>query len=141
MLVNGPETIVRTIDTTSRDHRADRAYNHIVGAKPHALRHRLTDTDRATIITAYDAGASVNQLATDWHLGKGGILTILHAGGATIREQRRLTDTEINHATTSYEGGESLASIGQRLGLAHTTIRTALQRRGITRRDTHSRPK
>ncbi|MGW4774922.1 hypothetical protein ACWEO2_43715 [Nocardia sp. NPDC004278] len=41
---------------------------------------------------------------------------------------------------TSYQHGESLAHIGQRLGVAHTTIRAALQQRGIPRRDTHGRP-
>ncbi|WP_280265761.1 helix-turn-helix domain-containing protein [Nocardia wallacei] len=139
MLVNGPENIIRPVDTTNDNHTPDRPQHHPSGAIPRALHRRLTDTDRASIINAYHAGASINQLTTDWQLAKASILSILRTGGATIRKQRRLTDTEINHAITSYQQGESLARIGQRLGVAHTTIRTALRRRGIDRRDTHGR--
>ncbi|APE38058.1 hypothetical protein BOX37_05860 [Nocardia mangyaensis] len=91
------------------------------------------------MIAAYQAGSSTKQLAIGWQLAKASILTILRCGGAIIREQRRLTDDEINHAVTRYRDGESLQRIGERLGVAHTTIRTALERRGITRCDTHGR--
>ncbi|MEV0296103.1 helix-turn-helix domain-containing protein [Nocardia sp. NPDC050710] len=46
---------------------------------------------------------------------------------------------EIDYAVTRYQNGESLTQIGQHLGVAHTTIRTALQRRGVPRRDSHGR--
>ncbi|WP_433657885.1 helix-turn-helix domain-containing protein [Nocardia sp. CA-128927] len=112
------------------------------GIPPRArkLERRITDTDRAEIIDAYDTGSSAKQLAAQWQLAKASILTILRAAGANIRKQRRLTDEEIDHAITRYQHGESLQRIGDHLGVAHTTIRTALERRGIPRRDTHSRP-
>ncbi|MFI9400745.1 helix-turn-helix domain-containing protein [Nocardia sp. NPDC052316] len=76
----------------------------------------------------------MKKLASEWQLAKGSILNILRDSGTTIRRQKRLTNDEIDHAVTSYRNGESLDRIGKRLGLAHTTIRTALQRRGISTR-------
>ncbi|WP_433657889.1 helix-turn-helix domain-containing protein [Nocardia sp. CA-128927] len=112
-----------------------------IPSRARKLERRLTDTDRTEIIAAYDTGSSAKQLAAQWQLAKASILTILRTGGANIREQRRLTDDEIDHAVTRYQHGESLQRIGDHLGVAHTTVRSALERRGIPRRDTHSRPR
>ncbi|WP_068033112.1 hypothetical protein [Nocardia mexicana] len=141
MLVNGPENIIRPVDTTNDNHTPKRPQHHPSSAKPRALKRRLTDTDRANIISAYHAGASMNQLTTDWQLAKSSILSILRTGGATIRKQRRLTDTEIDHAITSRKQGDSFTRIGQRLGIPESTIRGTLQRHGINRRENQGRPR
>ncbi|MEV4127189.1 helix-turn-helix domain-containing protein [Nocardia sp. NPDC049707] len=107
--------------------------------RPHQLRRRLTACDRAEIIATYEAGSSAKQLAAQWQLAKASILTILRDGGTRIRGQRRLTEDEIDHAVTSYQQGESLYRIGDRLNVAHTTVGSALERRGVPRRDTHGR--
>ncbi|WP_157119624.1 hypothetical protein [Nocardia xishanensis] len=109
--------------------------------KAHALARRLSETDRAQIVAAYTGGASANQLASDHQLAKGGILEILRAGGAAIREQRRPSSEEIDQAIVDYGDGQSLARIGDRLGVKATTVRAALERRGIPRRDSHGRPR
>ncbi|WP_378733291.1 helix-turn-helix domain-containing protein [Nocardia brasiliensis] len=133
-------TATFTLDHILRETADQGARSQSPAARPRALRHRITTDDKATILADYEAGASTKQLAAKYRLGKGTILDILHTGGATIREQRHLTQTEIDYAITRYQQGESLARIGNHLGVAHTTIRTALQRRGIARRDTHGRP-
>ncbi|WP_330231191.1 hypothetical protein OHA40_01085 [Nocardia sp. NBC_00508] len=99
----------------------------------------LSQITRPRVLESFEAGASTKQLATKYRLGKGSILDVLHTGGATIREQRRLTKAEIDYAITRYRHSKSLARVGDHLGVARTTIRTALQRHGITRRDTHGR--
>ncbi|MGW0249870.1 helix-turn-helix domain-containing protein [Nocardia goodfellowii] len=129
-----------TLDRIRRETADQGVRSHSPTARPHALRHRLTNDDKAAILADYQAGASTKQLAAKYRLGKGTIFAILHTGGAAIREQRRLTDADIDYAINRYQQGESLARIGNHLGVAHTTIRTALQRRRITRRDTHGRP-
>ncbi|WP_373862470.1 helix-turn-helix domain-containing protein [Nocardia acidivorans] len=106
-----------------------------------ALARRLTETQRAAIVTAYEAGSSANRLATEYGLGKGSVLKILRTSGAAIRQQRRLTDQEIDHALACYRDGQSLARIASRLDVAHTTVMTALERRGVPRRDSHGRPR
>lgn len=108
-------------------------------ARPHRLQRGLTTNQRAEIAAAYDAGASTKQLAIQWQLAKGSILSILRDAGTHIRKQRRLSEDEIDHAVTSYQHGESLNRIGDRLNVAHTTVRSALERRGIPRRDSHGR--
>ncbi|WP_422395091.1 helix-turn-helix domain-containing protein [Nocardia vulneris] len=87
------------------------------------------------MVAAYEAGSSAQTLASEWQLAKASILDILRESDTTIRRQRRLTRDEIDHAIASYHNGESLEQIGKQLGVAHTTIRTALQRRGIPRRN------
>ncbi|WP_063046943.1 hypothetical protein [Nocardia pseudovaccinii] len=108
-------------------------------ARPHQLQRRLTTNQRAEITASYDAGASAKQLAIQWQLAKASILSILRDAGTHIREQRRLSEDEIDHAVTSYQRGESLNRIGDRLNVAHTTVRSALERRGIPRRDSRGR--
>ncbi|MFD4438606.1 helix-turn-helix domain-containing protein [Nocardia sp. NPDC058519] len=113
----------------------------VAARRAHQLQRRLTDADRGAIIAAYEAGSSDKHLAVEWQLAKASVLTILRTGGANIREQRRLSDDEVNYAITRYHDGESLQRIGEHLGVAHTTIRTALERRGVPRRDTHGQPR
>ncbi|WP_157514414.1 helix-turn-helix domain containing protein [Nocardia concava] len=109
--------------------------------KAHALARRLTAVDREKIVAAYEGGASAKQLAADHQLAKGSILEILRTGGAAIRQQRRLSSEEIDQAVVSYQDGQSLATIADRLGVKATTVRAALERRGIPRRDSHGRPR
>ncbi|WP_194838936.1 helix-turn-helix domain-containing protein [Nocardia sp. XZ_19_369] len=135
------DTLTTNLERIHRETADQGTRSHSPAAQHHALRHRLTDDDRATILGEYQAGASIRQLAAKYRLGKGSILDILRTSGATIREQRHLTKDEIDYAITRYQHGESLARIGNHLGVAHTTIRTTLQRHGITRRDTHGRPR
>ncbi|WP_378733256.1 helix-turn-helix domain-containing protein [Nocardia brasiliensis] len=135
------DSLISALDRILRGTADQGTRSHSPTAQLHALRHRLTDDDKTTILADYEAGASTKHLAAKYSLGQGSILDILRTGGATIREQRRLTDDEIADAIIRYQHGESLARIGNHLGVAHTTIRTALQRHGITRRDTHGRPR
>ncbi|MET8425087.1 hypothetical protein [Nocardia sp. NPDC004860] len=109
--------------------------------KVHALARRLSETDRAQIIAAYEGGTSANQLASDHQLAKGSILEILRTGGAAIRQQRRLSSEEIDQAIVSYQDGQSLATIAEQLGVQAATVRSALVRRGVPRRDSHGRPR
>ncbi|WP_433657875.1 helix-turn-helix domain-containing protein [Nocardia sp. CA-128927] len=135
------DTLTTNLERIHRETADQGTRSHSSAVKPHAPRHRLTDDDKSTILADYEAGTSTKQLAAKYRLGKGTILDILRTSGATIREQRHLTKDEIQYAITRYQHGESLARIGNHLGVAHTTIRTTLQRHGITRRDTHGRPR
>ncbi|WP_433659364.1 recombinase family protein [Nocardia sp. CA-128927] len=109
--------------------------------QPRALRRRFTGDQLAEIRAAYEDGWSTNQLAMKYQLGKGSVLRLLRASGATIRQERRLTDNEIDHAIARYRNGESLARIAADLGVAADTVSAGLERRGIPRRDTHGRPR
>lgn len=93
VLVDGPEIAVRPVDAL-REPIGDQHTNRRSPANssnPHALRRRLTDSDRAEIVAAYKAGSSAKKLGNEWQLAKGSILNILRDSGTTIRRQRRLT--------------------------------------------------
>ncbi|NNH69532.1 helix-turn-helix domain-containing protein [Nocardia uniformis] len=66
--------------------------------------------------------------------------SVIHTGGSGFNTHRHLTDNEVNHAITLYRNGHTLAHIAEQLGVTHSTVRTALQRRGIPRRATQGRP-
>jgi len=91
------------------------------------------------MVAAYEAGASANQLAAEYRLGKGSVLKILRSGGAAIRVPRRLSESEIDEVVALYRDGQSLARIGERFGVVADTVSAALEGRGIARRDPQGR--
>ena len=103
----------------------------------HTQRH-LTDTEQAALITKYQAGSDMWQLAKEFGLHRRTVRAILDRHGVE-RRQRALTASQINEAVRLYQRGASLTEVGRRFGVEHSTIRKHLIARGIARRDTHGR--
>ena len=66
-------------------------------------------------------------------------IRLLRNADIPIRNQG-LTDDQIAEAAQLYTSWKSLAQIGAHLGVDHTTVHRQLIKRGVTMRDTHSRP-
>ncbi len=90
------------------------------------------------IVAGYQAGSPTAQLAKTYRLSKGSILRVLHEHDVRMRQQR-LSQTDLGMAIRLYDSGLSLAAVGQRLDRDHSTVYRALQRAGVTMRDTHGR--
>ena len=103
----------------------------------HTQRH-LTDAEQADLITKYQAGSDMRQLAKDFGLHRRTVRAILDRHGVE-RRQRILTTSQIDEAVRMYQQGASLAVVGRRFGVEHSTIRKHLVARGIPRRNTHGR--
>ncbi len=106
-------------------------------AKPKRA-HRL-DADRvAELITGYQAGATVYELAARFGIERRTVSNILHRHEVPMR-RRGLSPDQVDTAIHFYKLGWSLARVGKHLDVNHTTVLTALRRRGIATRDSHGR--
>jgi lambda repressor-like predicted transcriptional regulator len=105
-------------------------------AKPFHTQRHLTDAEQADLITKYQAGSDMQQLAKEFGLHRRTARAILDRHGIE-RRQYVLTASQIDEAVRLYQRGASLAEVGRRFGVEHSTIRKHLIARGIARRDTH----
>ena len=103
----------------------------------HTQRH-LTHDEQSDLITKYQAGSDMRQLAKEFGLHRRTVRAVLDRHGIE-RRQHILTATQIDEAIRLYQRGASLAEVGCRFGVEHSTIRKHLISRGIARRDTHGR--
>jgi hypothetical protein len=110
----------------------------------HRQRHKIAqrlDPDTITaIVKAYEDGTPTTRLTLQFNLGKGTVLRILQAHRVTMRNQP-LTPEQVAEAVELYLQGWSKAKVGRHFHREHTVIRDVLKRVGITRRDTHGRPR
>lgn len=107
--------------------------------RPAPRRARQLDADRvAELITSYQAGSTVYELAARFHIERRTVSNILHRHHVPMR-CRSLSPDQVQTAAHFYQLGWSLTRVGQHLGVAHTTILTALRQHGIPTRDTHGR--
>lgn len=90
----------------------------------------LSTNDIAKIITRYNAGNTIQHIATHYGISKTRVATILRDHGIAIRRQG-LTTEQVTEAATLYAAGQSLAQIGARFGVSHTTIAAELRKQGI----------
>jgi lambda repressor-like predicted transcriptional regulator len=107
--------------------------------RPKPKRARQLGADRvAELITGYQAGATVYELATRFGIERRTVSNILHRHGVPMR-RRGLSPDQVDTAIHLYKLGWSLARVGNHLGVDHTTILTALRRHGIPTRDPQGR--
>jgi uncharacterized protein (DUF433 family) len=95
---------------------------------------RLTDAEVARLITAYSAGAKITQLATDFGINRNTASSILRNNGTEPR-RRGLSADDITQAGSLYLAGWSLARIANQLECTAETVRKALLRTGVQRRE------
>jgi lambda repressor-like predicted transcriptional regulator len=107
-------------------------------AKVFRTQRHLTDAEQSDLITKYQAGCDMRQLAKEFGLHRRTVRAILDRHGVE-RRQRVLTTSQIDEAVRLYQQGASLAEVGCSFGVEHSTIRKHLIVRGISRRDTHGR--
>ncbi|WP_406281241.1 hypothetical protein OH799_16530 [Nocardia sp. NBC_00881] len=108
-------------------------------AKPQ--RARQLDADQvAELITGYQAGATVYELADRFGIERRTVSNILHRHEVPMR-RRGLSPEQVDDAIHLYNFGWSLARVGDHLGVNHTTVLNKLRERGVPTRDTHGRPR
>jgi DNA-directed RNA polymerase specialized sigma24 family protein len=92
----------------------------------------------AALVEAYQAGATVYELAERFKIHRQTVSKHLHREGVKMR-RRGLDDQQVVDATALYERGWSLARIGRKLEVQTGTVWMALRSRGVTMRDTHGK--
>lgn len=111
-----------------------RAERPVVATQPQRqAQTRLTDAEVAQLITAYQADAKINQLATDFGINRNTVSSILRSSGVQLR-RRGLSADDVAQVDALYLSGWSLAHIANQLGCTAETVRQALHRTGVQRR-------
>ncbi|MFQ6228279.1 hypothetical protein [Nocardia sp. NPDC002869] len=109
--------------------------------RPKPRRARQLDAEEVSeLITGYQAGATVYELADRFGIERRTVSGILHRRGVPMR-RRGLSPDQADTAIHLYTLGWSLARVGKHLDVNHTTVLTALRRHGIATRDSHGRPR
>lgn len=93
--------------------------------------HRRLQTDLVDdLVTGYESGLTVRQLADQFGIGRETVSKILSRRGVTTRHQS-LTASQTEIAAQLYRSGLSLAKVGDRLAMSRTAIYNAFQRAGV----------
>jgi hypothetical protein len=98
---------------------------------------QLEVDDVQTLITGYQAGATVYDLGRQLGIDRRTVSQILHRHDVPIRG--RLSPEQVADARRLYEDGWSLARIGQKFDTTANTVRKRLLECGVAMRDTQGR--
>jgi hypothetical protein len=99
---------------------------------------RLSEGDVAELVTRYQLGATVYDLAKRFTIHRTTVSGHLRRRGVRLRGQS-LDERQVNVAIQLYEEGWSTARIGWHLAVNGSTVWLALRERGVLMRDTHGR--
>jgi hypothetical protein len=110
-----------------------------IGPKVRTPKQRIRHLDLAAaaeLVAGYEAGATIDQLATQFQIHADTVTR--HLKRAQVpRRYRPLTDDQVKTALELCAMGQSLAMVGEQLGCHGNTVRLALIRAGVARRDSH----
>ena len=99
---------------------------------------RLTTGEVERAITAYEAGAKLDEVAAQFGVHRHTVASHIKATGVRLR-YAALTDDQIVEARQLYDEGRSFAQIGEQLGKDPSGIWRAFKLAGIPRRDAQGR--
>lgn len=89
------------------------------------------------LIAAYEAGATVYDVAAQFGIARQTVSGILKRHDVRLRRQG-LSPEQIDQAARLYQDGWSLKRVGNSLGVDAETIRQRLREHGIQMRDAHT---
>jgi hypothetical protein len=101
---------------------------------------RLNESEIDQLVTAYGAGSTVYELATQYGCNPKTASKHLKSRGVRMR-LTPLTEAEIEQAVDLYESGLSLVRVGNEIGSNSCTIRARLLERGVVMRPAAPRSK
>lgn len=99
---------------------------------------RLSDEKASQIVTAYETGKTVYELAAEYGCHRVTISAVLKRQGVPIRH-RSPTPTQIGEMARLYESGLSLAKVGEHFGFHASTVLAHLRNTGVKTRAHHQR--
>lgn len=93
---------------------------------------RLSPTDVNDLIEAYQAGATISQLALDFGVQRTTVTAHLdHHGVPRHREHMAWDDRTLDEAAELYAAGRSLADVGEQFGIDAQTVANRFRRAGV----------
>jgi hypothetical protein len=92
---------------------------------------RLGPTEVTELASAYEAGATLEQLTSQFAIHRSTAFAHLNRRGVSRRPTPGLSPTQLDQAIDLYISGDSLLSVGQALGFSANTIRRYLLSAGV----------
>jgi transposase-like protein len=86
------------------------------------------------LVDAYEAGATLTELAQDHGIHEDTVARLLRSRGVRLRYRRLDDPADVERAKVLYESGMSLAAVGRELGVDATTVQRAFKKAGVARR-------
>lgn len=108
------------------------------GGRKRTTQPRLSDEKVSQIVTAYETGKTVYELATEYGCHRVTISAVLKRQGVALRRTSP-TAEQIDEMVRLYESGMSLARIGEQFAMNASTVLTQLRKKKIRTRDAHGR--
>jgi AraC-like DNA-binding protein len=121
----------QTADSESQ-HEPSSSASEEKGRLSNPAQRRLTDTGIDALVAEYEAGSTIELLASRFGIHRTTVMTHLERRGISRRSPRRLTDEIVAGAAHCYTTGETLAEIAANLGIAPSTLTRELRLAGIT---------
>jgi DNA-binding CsgD family transcriptional regulator len=100
------------------------------------VQNRLDGPQAHRLRQAYKSGATLKELARDFHVNRRTAADLLERGGIP-RRGKGPSDSEVQQAIRLYGEGKSTAIIAHSLGFSAETIRNHLLAAGVVIRDPH----
>jgi DNA invertase Pin-like site-specific DNA recombinase len=107
--------------------------------KPRGTARQLPEHEVDELVTAYEAGATVYELARRFKIHRTTASLHLQRQGVPMRRQG-LDEEQVELAAQLYRLGWSVAKIGERFGVDQTTVWRVLRERGVPMRRPWERP-
>jgi lambda repressor-like predicted transcriptional regulator len=95
---------------------------------------KLANEEVSRLVEAYQAGATVYELAEEFKIHRTTVSLHLERAGVTMR-RLGLSEEQIAAAILLYQQGWSLARLGDKFGVGAETMRTTLRKAGVRRRE------
>jgi hypothetical protein len=120
-------THIRPSHDRSEELRAEK------GRLSNPARRRLSPTAIVDLVEAYQAGATISQLAVDFGIHRTTVTGHLDRHGIPRHSEQTAWDDEIlTQAADLYATGLSLADVGHRFGVDAQTVASRFRRAGVT---------
>jgi DNA-binding NarL/FixJ family response regulator len=107
--------------------------------KPRGTARELRECEVAELVTGYQAGATVYELAKRFKIHRTTVSQHLQRQGVPMRG-RSLSEEQVTIAAQLYRQGWSVAKIGERFEVDQTTVWRVLRERGVVMRRPWERP-
>ncbi len=95
--------------------------------------HRLCPDEVSDLVRAYNDGATIKELQTQFGVSRSAVMCHLKRNGVDNR-YRVLSDEQISEAAMLYDAGLSLAAVARQFDVSPKTISNTLKRAGLSTR-------
>jgi transposase-like protein len=96
-----------------------------------SVQRRLEPDQVAELVTAYQQGTTVKELAARYRINRTTVLGHLRRQGVPKRHPEPVADVDADRAVRLYGAGASIGAVAQELRVAPTTVRRVLRKAGV----------